>query len=125
MEAENYCKELGGHLASFQNRNSLTAVAIEQQLIFKNKGFWIGFNTINRPRVFQWTDGSPNSFTNWNLFEPNNFNSVEDCVEMMSSQGWNDVNCYVNRGWICKIPKGLIPTTNPITVPNSFPGELI
>jgi hypothetical protein len=91
-------------------------------LIYKlNKGFWLGLNTIEREKDFQWSDGSPAGFTNWNFLEPNNYNGIEECVEVLSTQLWNDVNCYVNRGWMCKIPKGVVPPENP-SISESFPG---
>lgn len=111
-------------MASFQNRAALTTVAADQQLTFKlNKGFWLGFNSLERdPKDFQWSDGSPNTFNNWYFLEPNNFNGIEQCAEVTSNQFWYDTNCYVNRGWICKIPKGIVPEENPI-IPESFPGS--
>ena len=123
LEAESYCNRLGGNLASFQNRQALQTVAIDQQLIYKvNKGFWIGLNILDRAKGFQWSDGSPTSFLNWNFLEPNNYNGIEDCAETLPTQLWNDVNCYVNRGWMCKIPKGIVPIENPI-ISVSFPGK--
>jgi hypothetical protein len=35
---------------------------------------------------------TPVTFTNWNTGEPNNYNNVEFCTEIISSQLWNDIN---------------------------------
>ncbi len=65
FEAESYCVGLGGHLASFQNRTGLTTVSTGQQLSTKTLSFWIGLNILDKDKGYQWTDGSPVSFTNW------------------------------------------------------------
>ena len=125
FEAEVYCKGLGGHLASIQSGFGLATIASASQLSTKGgKGFWIGLNNLNKTLGYQWIDGKPTSFFNWNNGEPNNFNGIEECVEVQSNQGWNDVNCYLNKGWICKIAKGITPPTTPIVVPETFPGNI-
>ena len=87
-----------------------------------NKGFWIGFNKVDKEN-YQWSDGSTNSFTNWGNNQPDNFNNIEQCVELLANQAWNDATCYVNKGWLCKIAKGVVPPSNAIVVPDTFPGE--
>ena len=102
----------------------MTTVASGTQLSTKGRGFWIGLNNINKENGFQWTDGTATSFFNWNNGEPNNFNGIEDCVEIYSNGAWNDNFCYINNGWMCRINKGVIPPTNPIIVPDSFQGKI-
>jgi C-type mannose receptor len=60
---------------------------------------WIGFNDITTETVFVWTDGSPVTYTNWNIGEPNNA-SGENCTEMINNPAgvtsyrrWNDLPC--------------------------------
>ncbi len=121
LEAEGYCNALGGNLASFQNRNALTAVATATQLAFKTNTYWIGFNLLDKDKGYQWSDKSAVSFTNWLSGQPDNYNTIEECAEMRSNQLWVDSMCYLNRGWMCKINKGVIPPANPV-IPDSFPG---
>ena len=121
LEAEGYCNALGGTLASFQNRNALSAIATATQLLFKTNGYWIGFNNIDQDKGFVWSDKSPASFTNWAFGQPDNFNGRENCAEMRSTQLWSDSMCYLNRGWMCKIDKGVVPPADPV-IPDSFPG---
>ena len=99
--------------------NSLSLIF---QLYLKSNGYWIGYNTLNRDKDYQWTDGSPTNFTNWNTGQPDNYNNVEECAEIRSNQLWNDVNCYLNKGWMCTILKGVVPPAQ-IIVPPSFPGK--
>jgi hypothetical protein len=99
----------------------LNAVATAFQLSSNPRKFWIGFTNLNRPN-YQWIDNSPITWTNWIGGQPDNFNNIENCAEMRNDQRWNDANCYVNQGWLCKITKGLIPLSTPIIIPSSFPG---
>ncbi len=97
-----------------------------QLLSNKTTGYWIGLNVLNKTSgsgSFQWSDNSPVSFTNWNTGQPDNFNNVEECAEMGSTGLWSDTNCYVIRGFICKIEKDVIPTSDPIIVPDTFPSK--
>ena len=44
---------------------------------------------------------------------------------MRTSQKWNDINCYVERGWTCKIPKGVDPSIRPIEINELFPSKFL
>ena len=123
FQAEDYCKALGGSLASIQSKDGLNIIATGQFLSIKTNGYWIGLNNLDKTKGYQWTDNSPVTFTNWNTGQPDNFNGFEECAEVRSTQSWNDINCYLNRGWICKIPKGVVPPTTPIVVADPFPGQ--
>ncbi len=123
FEAENYCRASGGHLASFQSKDTLNFISLSQQLSTKTKGFWIGFNILDKDRGFQWSDDALPTFSNWNLNQPDNYNNIEECAEIRSNQGWNDINCYLNRGWICKIPRGITPLINPV-INQTFEGKI-
>ena len=84
---------LGGHLTSINDQ-------AEQDFVHGNFGnlagvdrrIWIGFNDVAVEGMFQWTDGSPAKYTNWNAGEPNNSGGLEDYAEMLGSSGqWNDL----------------------------------
>ncbi len=116
-------------MLSYQQRvtdnhtKNILIVSDNDDLLKANKGFWIGLNNLDKESGYQWSDGKPLNYLNWNYGEPNNFNGVEECVEVQANQGWNDVNCYINKGWICRINKGVIPPTTPISVPDTFQGN--
>jgi hypothetical protein len=122
-QAESYCITLGGRLASVQSKDGLDKIATGQFLSVKSNGYWIGLNILNKTAGYQWTDSSPVSFTNWNSGQPDNLNGLEECTETRSNQMWNDINCYLNRGWICKISKGVVPTSNTIVIADTYPGK--
>ena len=121
FEAEDFCRSLGGHLASFSSDTISSLVASGQQLNLRNSFPWIGFNILNTTNGYQWSDGSSVSFTNWDTNQPDNYNNNEPCVQMRTSQKWNDINCYVELGWACKIPKGIDPSIRPIVINELFP----
>jgi hypothetical protein len=110
FEAENYCKNIGGHLASFNSLSSLSAVSSGQQIFFipSDLAFWIGLNALAN-KGFEWIDGSAVSYENWDFGYPQKLNGVEECVELRTSNRWRDTFCYVNKGWICSIEKGVDP----------------
>lgn len=85
---------LGGHLVSIGD-------SAEQEFVWQNfrtlggidRRIWIGFSDQSTEGVFEWSDGTPAKYTNWNAGEPNNSGNVEDYAEMLGSTGkWNDLN---------------------------------
>ena len=69
---------------------------------------WIGLNDQAIEGAYLWLDGSPSSFTNWNVGEPNNA-GPEDCVfaiylPNLSALGtWNDAPCSQTWGFACEL----------------------
>jgi len=66
--------------------------------------------------VFEWADGTgvlwtgedsqriSLLYTNWASSQPNDFASTEECVEMLSSGAWDDVNCLsLELPFVCEI----------------------
>ena len=43
--------------------------------------YWIGLNDKKTEMLYEWSDGTPVTYTNWYAHEPNDANG-EDCVEM-------------------------------------------
>jgi hypothetical protein len=85
---------LGGHLVSIGSQE-------EQDFIHSNFGnllgvdrrIWIGFSDQSTEGAFEWSDGTPAKYTNWNGGEPNNSGGAEDYAELLGSSGkWNDLN---------------------------------
>ena len=42
-----------------------------------------------------------------------------------TTQQWNDVSCYLVRGWTCTIAKGVDPSIKPISTTDIFPGKFL
>ncbi len=91
-QAEAAAQSLGGHLASI-------ADAEENEFVRANvlrfdgadRRGWIGFTDEAVEGTFVWTDGTPNTYTNWNAGEPNNASGLEHYTEMLGNGLWNDL----------------------------------
>ena len=59
---------------------------------------------------FAWSDGSGINYLNWNSGQPTGLGThgqLEECIEFDRTSGkWNDVDCFTNRGYVCKALKG-------------------
>jgi hypothetical protein len=89
-EAERNCVAIGGHLASLPTeRDSMivqhlcTADVVPRDEDYG--GCWIGLNDIDKEGAYNWTDGSPVTYTGWfngtNATEPTGLAvPEEDCV---------------------------------------------
>lgn len=118
-----FWRSLGGNLASFQSAEISNKVATGQQLGSRTTHLWIGLNILNAANGYQWSDGSPVNFLAWDDTQPDNYQNFEQCTELRwYNQLWNDISCYVERPWICKIPKGVDPSVKPIVINEIFPG---
>ncbi|XP_053569949.1 macrophage mannose receptor 1 isoform X2 [Bombina bombina] len=121
FEAKDFCKAIGGDLASLSNKEeeSIVSMMLMSHGIYYHV-FWIGLINLNPDEGFTWSDGSPFSYENWGYGEPNNYQGIELCGETSSDHGmtWNDRHCENLADWICEIRKGAVlkpePTKSPI-----------
>uniref|UniRef100_A0A287AFT7 C-type lectin domain-containing protein n=1 Tax=Sus scrofa TaxID=9823 RepID=A0A287AFT7_PIG len=100
------CSSIGAHLVVINTQE-------EQEFLFhakpKRKEFYIGLTDQVIEGQWKWVDGTPftTSLSFWDIGEPNNIVSVEDCATIRDSsnprQSWNDVPCFFNMFRICEI----------------------
>uniref|UniRef100_A0AAQ4QFA2 Mannose receptor C-type 1 n=1 Tax=Gasterosteus aculeatus aculeatus TaxID=481459 RepID=A0AAQ4QFA2_GASAC len=102
QEAQDFCKDIGGQLMSVHTEEDLSNARLQS-----GDPAWIGLR-LGTNAAFEWVDGSPFGFSNWDFGEPNNHNDNEHCAEVRSYYGrhWNDAFCENYKDWICQIGKG-------------------
>ncbi|XP_069830170.1 collectin-11 isoform X2 [Dendropsophus ebraccatus] len=104
-EAQSYCQGRGGTLSMPKDEatNSLIASYINQAGLSR---VFIGINDLEKEGYYVYSDRSPmQTFNKWRQGEPNNAYDEEDCAEMVSSGGWNDVSCLITMFFICEFDK--------------------
>ncbi|XP_074721575.1 macrophage mannose receptor 1-like [Strix uralensis] len=102
-EALMSCQKEGSHLASIQSLE-------EHSFIVSRLGYkptdklWIGLNDYKVQMYFEWSDGTPVTYTKWHVGEPSTTNNrPEDCVLIKGQDGyWADYICEKKAGYICK-----------------------
>ncbi|XP_072174350.1 macrophage mannose receptor 1-like [Diadema setosum] len=99
--AREACQLEGGDLASIVSKDE--QLYMNARLVLSQEdALFIGGNDFNREGGWGWSDGEGFAYVNWNAGEPNDVNG-EDCMEIYTStDNWNDINCYRQRGYICK-----------------------
>ena len=95
-EAEEYCDDLyGTHLASIHSNSENAQIYVAATTLgVGSEWIWLGLNDLTLEGNWSWTDGTSVTYTNWYIYEPNNYNN-EDCVNMWASGSgdWNDLAC--------------------------------
>uniref|UniRef100_A0A8C0UYT6 Macrophage mannose receptor 1-like n=1 Tax=Cyanistes caeruleus TaxID=156563 RepID=A0A8C0UYT6_CYACU len=102
-EASTSCQKEGSHLASIQSLEEHSFIV--SQLGYKpTDKLWIGLNDRKVQMYFEWSDGTPVTYTKWHLGQPSTTNNrPEDCVLIKGQNGyWADHICDRKAGYICK-----------------------
>uniref|UniRef100_A0A8C5NNV4 MRC1 protein n=1 Tax=Junco hyemalis TaxID=40217 RepID=A0A8C5NNV4_JUNHY len=102
-EAQISCNDSSGDLASIHNPE-------EHGFILSQLGYravdelWIGLNDLKTQMYFEWSDGTPVTYTKWLPGEPTHeVTGQEDCVIMAGKNGyWADSACDRKLGYICR-----------------------
>ncbi|NXN35615.1 MRC1 protein, partial [Rhinoptilus africanus] len=109
-EALSSCQKEDSDLASIQSleEHSFIVSRLGYILYFhvleKTDNLWIGLNDHKVQMYFEWSDGTPVTYTKWHLGEPSTTNNrPEDCVLIKGQYGyWADYVCEKKAGYICK-----------------------
>lgn len=98
-DAQAYCEQLGGHLAtitnSFENEFVVT--------LFSCNSVWLGATDLQTEGQFSWLTGEKLSYTNWADGEPNNGGSKgnQDYLHMYKNGKWDDIQS-TDLGFVCE-----------------------
>ena len=98
-DAEKYCVDHGGHLASSNSAHEQEFLA-ELSMKTSRSNIWIG-GYLDADGRWKWTDGTDFKYENWDENQPDNFENKETCIRFTSKdvyytewtahQGkWND-----------------------------------
>ncbi|KAM5158317.1 macrophage mannose receptor 1-like [Mantella aurantiaca] len=97
------CRKEEGDLASLHN---------VEEASFANSNFefedaenvWLGLNDLKTQMFFEWSDGTPVTYTVWQRGEPSHiYDRNEDCVALNTKIGhWSDQACEKKFPYMCK-----------------------
>jgi hypothetical protein len=99
--AEDHCVSEGGHLASIA---SGTEGIFASNILLRADEAWIGLNDRETPDTWEWTDGTPYDYTNWDTQSGQPDNPDHDCVAIGITRRWFDYACNEDRIFICIRP---------------------
>ena len=97
-QAEEYCKSLGGHLASI-NSDRENQMVYDIMRAFGQSNAYFGLTDAGHEGDWRWANGAPLSYTNWAPGEPNNEYGREHYAMFWQGKPayqWNDAE--FNRG---------------------------
>ena len=110
-EAEKFCNDEGGHLASVTNMEIHNYIWSKEKVDPDDYRtfFWIGGSDRDKEGRWKWTDGSEWKFTKWATGptrQPDNYGFFgEGCVqiyhEWYAKDGWNDADCGKVLQFVC------------------------
>ncbi|KFV80640.1 Macrophage mannose receptor 1, partial [Struthio camelus australis] len=100
--AQSSCRKEGGELMSIHNIEEYSFTV--SQLGYKpDDELWIGLNDFRVQMYFEWSDGTPVTYTKWHQGEPTHTRDKADCIIMKGEDGsWADSACEKKLGYICK-----------------------
>ncbi|XP_028395191.1 uncharacterized protein LOC114519267 isoform X2 [Dendronephthya gigantea] len=124
-DARATCKKAGAELLSIsQSSEQPFATSLMERAWYSR--VWIGLNEKTKG-VYEWSDGSSVSWTNWYVGQPDERGTDKSCVYMSLIRGkrgwmyWKDSNCTRKYPFMCGY--FIVPTQKPSAVPTVFDGN--
>uniref|UniRef100_A0A8V0XRY1 Macrophage mannose receptor 1 n=1 Tax=Gallus gallus TaxID=9031 RepID=A0A8V0XRY1_CHICK len=101
-QAQSSCRKEDGDLTSIHNVEEYSFIV--SQLGYKpDDELWIGLNDFRFQMYFEWSDGTPVTYTKWQQRQPTHTPNKADCIVMNGEDGfWADSTCERKLGYICK-----------------------
>ena len=103
LEAEEFCRKQGGHLASITSKATHDNISAEFETKHpEHTSMWIGGTDQEEEGVWKWSDCSPWSFEAWMKNVAVNFAEEQDCLEFFrNEETWNDDDCTKKNYFLC------------------------
>ena len=108
FEAKDLCEEDGGYLGAPENRSeelAIAHVAHKTALVLGHNKVWLGANDLAKEGQYLLGNNCPLTYSNFAGSIHDNFNDMEDCIEMFFQPGpkWNDQRCWSrNPAYVCR-----------------------
>uniref|UniRef100_A0A8C2T126 Macrophage mannose receptor 1-like n=1 Tax=Coturnix japonica TaxID=93934 RepID=A0A8C2T126_COTJA len=101
-QAQSSCRKEDGDLTSIHNVEEYSFIV--SQLGYKpDDELWIGLNDFRHQMYFEWSDGTPVTYTKWHQRQPTHTPNKADCIVMNGEDGfWADSSCERKLSYICK-----------------------
>ncbi|XP_034257720.1 macrophage mannose receptor 1-like [Pantherophis guttatus] len=116
-KARKFCKQHHGDLTTIDSKEENNFL---WKYIFYHRRYYnsyIGL-ILDLDKKFSWMDGSPVTYEAWASGEPNFANDDENCVAMYYYSGdWNDINCGIEKTFICERHNSSVRSTAAPTLP--------
>ncbi|CAB3985203.1 macrophage mannose receptor 1-like, partial [Paramuricea clavata] len=120
-DARNTCSQDNGELLSIGgNLEQSFVTSLMERAWYSN--VWIGLNDLKTKGVYEWSDSSSVSWTNWYAGQPDERRTDKSCVYMSLERGkrglmyWSDQNCTSKYAFMCAYNTDGT-TQKPTTVP--------
>jgi len=112
-----YCNEIDAVLVSIHSSEENAFIQNYAQCS-DDDACWIGMSDDDNEGIWQWIDGTPADYLNWDSDEPNNFDGNEHWAEIIYNGKWNDDYSYQENFALCMTPA---PTSSPTLSPTVSP----
>ena len=109
-DAESFCQERGGHLASILSEEEHEEVRSKAGTTI----LWIGGSYREEEAGFGWTDGSPWGYTRWG----NGYGKTgegKDCL-YIRGKDWRESTCRTTRNFICNSNRHIVRERKRLTL---------
>lgn len=102
VEAQTFCRGLGGDLAEPDRVNMLRAVLLQKYPADENQFFWVGASVNGTGKAWKWVSGRNVSRGDWGTDQPDGGN--ENCVVLSRDEfpALHDSPCYTQTMFICE-----------------------
>ena len=101
-EAKTYCESLGGHLVTItsQAENDFITTIFPPLNGASSKSYYIGYNDIKHEGVWEWVTSESNTFSNWGIYQPDNFDGAgnDQNATVITSGTFVSGVCVCNNG---------------------------